>query len=563
MHERLVLQIAWQSTTEFRNHVIHRRFGCGEQVACVPCVATSTRLDCWGLRSLLGCRSKIFLAFTSLVGRMETKRRRLQETAQEPQLRHNLNLLCSATDRLQRLYQQMVCIEHEMVSSLAGTSTDVEVKRKMREMQLRRKGVIRQELNSLGDSTCEPAEIARDTGCCVLQATTRHGRDVDGHNRDYSLENHIDMVSDKVRVSAFRSAISRCAQGKSVLDVGTGAFCLLARMALRTGASHVDAVEVNPKAVTHATKLLHHEVTMRNQSQHLIDGMQLDEELCTSLPDIPPLAEPDASVSSLEAETTRQLGQLDSGTTAPCYTVSVRSPAVSSRLRLYSGSLQSLHLQGPYDLIVHELLGHIASAEGVVETLQALRRRGLCTERCAFIPSSAGTLFAPTSKLEASSLEKVLHCFFNAESRIQVQTKYHARGFDAARLMARPRFFELLEFSVEGLATLEHTCRSRVVFITEKEGEFDGLHFHLHVQLDQLTEIDTLSSATTWSTTYVKLLEHAMWLPEGARIVCDCESGESGPAGSGSGMRRYSVDVSVGEPWDERPVASFCWEGAT
>ncbi|CAE7485634.1 unnamed protein product [Symbiodinium sp. CCMP2456] len=469
--------------------------------------------------------------------------KRLQETTREPQLQY----------RLERLYQQMVCIEHEMVSSIARTSADDEVKHKINGMQLRMQSVIRDELNSLCGSTREPAEIARDIGCCVLQATSSHGRDINGHNDDYRLENHIDMVSDKVRVAAFRSAISRCAKGKSVLDVGTGAFCLLARMALCSGASRVDAVEVNAKAVTHAAKLLRHEVTMRNRSQNLIEGLKLDEELSTSFPDIPPLAEPDASVTSLEAETT---GQLDRAPSAPCYTVLVRSPAVSSRLRLYSGSLQSLHLQGPYSLIVHELLGHIASSEGVAETLQTLRCRGLCTERCTFIPSAAGTLFAPTSKLKASSLEKVLHCFFNAETRIQTQTKYHARGFDAARLMARPRFFEFLEFSVEGLAKLENTCRSRVVFITDKEGEFDGLHFHLHVQLDELTEIDTLSSATTWSTTYVKLLEQAVWLPEGARIVCECESG------SRSGMRRYSVDVSVGEPWDERPLASFCWEGA-
>ncbi|CAE7691229.1 unnamed protein product, partial [Symbiodinium necroappetens] len=501
--------------------------------ACTGSCACQTGLFAgWGLQPEL----YLFLGVTAIILNDGMK---LQETAPEPQLQH----------RLERLYQEMVSIEHEMVSSLARTSAGDEVKHKINNMQLRMKSVIRHELNSLFDSTPEPAEIARDTGCCVLQATSSHGRDVDGHNDDYRLENHIDMVSDKVRVAAFRSAISRCAKGKSVLDVGTGAFCLLARMALCSGASHVDAVEVNAKAVNHAAMLLRREVTMRNQSQNLTEGLQLDEELSTSFPDIPPLAEPDASVKSLEAETTRQL---DGAPTEPCYTVLVRSPSVSSRLRLYSGSLQSLHLQGPYNLIVHELLGHIASSEGVAETLQTLRRRDLCTKHCAFIPSSAGTLFAPTSKLKASSLEKVLHCFFNAETRIQAQTKYHARGFDAARLMARPRFFEFLEFSVEGLAKLENTSRSRVVFITDKEGDFDGLHFHLHVQLDELTEIDTLSSATTWSTTYVKLLEHAVWLPEGARIACECESGESG-----SGMRRYSVDVFVGEPWDERPAHQY------
>lgn len=90
----------------------------------------------------------------------------------------------------------------------------------------------------------------------------------------------------------------------------------------------------------------------------------------------------------------------------------------------------------------------------------------------------------------------------------------------------------------------------------EKPGFFDGLHFHLHVKLDELTSIDTLSSETTWSTTYVKLLEDSLWLPAGQRIACRCKAWSRGSRGS---MRCYSVRVCLGET----EVATFHWEGCT
>ena len=487
----------------------------------------------------------------------DLKRRRLQKAPQQPLSDQCIAVLRTAGARLERLYEGLERMEEETASSLQSAA-DNEVRQKIKDMRLRMEAAIRNELVELCGSRCEPVEIARGMGCCVLQATSAHGRDVDSHNSDYHLQNHIDMVSDKVRVLAFQSAISRCAQGRTVLDVGTGAFCLLARMALAAGASQVDAVEVNPKAVAHAARLLHYEVARKSPTP--AQDLHADEELATTaqlLPDLPSLGDPEAHLSDDAPGFSREPPRASQGPHIPCYTLSVKRGSGASRLCLYSGSLESVRLSGPYHLVVHELLGHIASSEGVAETLQALRHRGLCAQHCTFIPCSAGTLFAPTSKLElASPLERVLHCFFNANTKIQVGTKYHARCFDASRLMAKPRFFEFLEFSEEG-GLEKASGRKRIVFITDKDGEFDGLHFHLHIQVDARTEIDTLSTETTWSTTYVRLLERAVWLPEGSRIVCDCETR------SACGMPRYSVDVSIGEPWDERRVATFCWEGAT
>ena len=489
------------------------------------------------------------------------KRGRFQETTQSRQSDRGFRALQNLDAELDRLLQRLESLEVETAASLQETS-DHEIKQKFKRMRSQMETLIRDELSRLLASPCEPVEVAQGVGCCVLQATTTHGRDVASHNREYRLLNHIDMVTDNVRVSAFQSAISRCAKGKHVLDVGTGAFCLLARMAVAAGAWQVDAVEINEGVATHAAKLLRYEADRRNLN--IQDAAAIDEELARTVPllrhrHMPSLQVVESTLDSgCEPRGTRKDADVSS-----CYTVSALSGGVlPSRICLYSSPLESASLSGPYHLVLHELLGHIASSEGVMETLTALRRRSLCADSCTFIPCAAGTLFAPTSRVElATPLEKVMHCFFNAGTRIQAHTKYHAKHFDAAMLMARPRYFEYLQFSMDGLSESQHAdataSRRRVVFITERAGLFDGLHFHLHVQLDESTEIDTLDSATTWSTTYVKLLESGVHLPEGARIVCDCESG------SRSGMPQYSVKVCVGEPWDEREIACFSWEGAT
>jgi hypothetical protein len=46
-----------------------------------------------------------------------------------------------------------------------------------------------------------------------------------------------------------------------------------------------------------------------------------------------------------------------------------------------------------WQLVVHEILGHLASAEGVVKALRELRTRaGLLVPNCQFVPRAARTM---------------------------------------------------------------------------------------------------------------------------------------------------------------------------
>ncbi|CAE8689999.1 unnamed protein product, partial [Polarella glacialis] len=97
----------------------------------------------------------------------------------------------------------------------------------------------------------------------------------------------------------------------------------------------------------------------------------------------------------------------------------------------------------------------------------------------------------------------LLHCAHtNGEGQLKPLTKYNVLRFNEEALLAPAQPFEWLEF--QGLSSSESLrgLQQRTVeFITTRAGLFDGLHFHMRVQLDSETSIDTLREQTTWSTT--------------------------------------------------------------
>jgi type II protein arginine methyltransferase len=66
---------------------------------------------------------------------------------------------------------------------------------------------------------------------------------------------HHGMLFDAPRNAAYRAAIERFAPGRRVLDIGTGSG-LLAMMAARAGAAHVDACEANPLIAATAREII-------------------------------------------------------------------------------------------------------------------------------------------------------------------------------------------------------------------------------------------------------------------------------------------------------------------
>ena len=66
-----------------------------------------------------------------------------------------------------------------------------------------------------------------------------------------------------------------------------------------------------------------------------------------------------------------------------------------------------------FSVVVHEILGHVASSEGVALAIQDLHRQQLCAPGCVFVPCAAQTLLAPCGALPSTPLDAVVHRYLN------------------------------------------------------------------------------------------------------------------------------------------------------
>lgn len=230
----------------------------------------------------------------------------------------------------------------------------------------------------------------------------------------------------------------------------------------------------------------------------------------------------------------------------------------------------SLTLRGGYSLLVHELLGDLAGSEGAAAAIADIRSRGLVTQDCIFIPRSSSTMVAPSTQLRRTFMEKMVHRFGHGGSaRLRPGQRYKAVRFNRDALLAEPQAMEVLDFQ----GHLELQQHRVLEFRTEYDGDFDGLHLHLHVDLDGKESIDVhaLHSAATgndlcsWNTTYIKLLEEPVPLPVGSRIALRCyadlRQAVLGETQEGNALVSYAIEVCVGDVGAERHVATVRWRG--
>merc|ERR1712129_307425 len=96
------------------------------------------------------------------------------------------------------------------------------------------------------------------------------------------------------------------------------------------------------------------------------------------------------------------------------------------------------------------------------------------TRDCVFVPRGAATLFVPTMKLHLTCIERTLCLNRNRlGGDLNRLVKYHADRFPQHAFLAKPKYFEDLDF--EGDLQMER--HGVIEFITDLSGVFDGLHF--------------------------------------------------------------------------------------
>lgn len=406
-------------------------------------------------------------------------------------------------------------------------------------------------------------------------------------NAHYTIGNHEAMATDKVRVDSYASAISRAVGGKRVLDVGCGPFLLLSRICLSAGATSVVSVEGSSKSVVLAGDILNleylrgnpvrlreHEENRRSSGRRY--DRDLDRELshCLRLLDRLHLrldvnhlnlrgrkwrSANDKVISASVSAQSQLTAQQDPRDRSSGGFHSSGFPGTITKmaaLDMYEGLSSEVALPSGIEVVVHEILGHVASSEGVVAAIRDIRsRHHVTTPGCVYIPRAAGTFLAPTWAFSPSLVERLLQYAAHGTMH-QPEGMYHVNGFPPDRLIAPAQAMEWWDFCGDLRPEQRRVCSFHV---DGPGGYFEGLHLHMRAELDEVSCINTYTSPTTWSCTWIRLFApcRGVWVNHGSRIECICDVDVS------SHRPVYRIDVGVADcgSADTKQVATYSWSG--
>lgn len=269
------------------------------------------------------------------------------------------------------------------------------------------------------------------------------------------------MTHDQDRNRAYRAAISQLVKDRVVLDLGTGADAILARICIDEGARRVYAIEkLDPSY---------------EQARQLLARLNLDD-----------------------------------------------------RIILLRGESTEIELPEKVDVCVSELLGMIASSEGVIPILNDARR--FLNDSGVMIPSRC------TTRIAAMSLPDDLasHPRFTELSGPYVRRIFETVGhaldvrvcishFPEANVVSDTQVFEDLDFS-RPIAT---ELRSEITLTITRNARIDGFLLWLNLYTIEEELIDVLSGQYHWLPVFFPVFYPGTRVDEGDVIRAVCLVGPS------------------------------------
>eukprot|EP00913_Durusdinium_trenchii_P020523 g19276.t1 len=242
--------------------------------------------------------------------------------------------------------------------------------------------------------------LSADNRCLTLKPTSQEGFDGTLGGESTVCFDHEALVNDETRVAPYAAALRRVAAGRRVLDIGTGPVCFLARLCLRAGARHADAVESSEASVQRAVQCFQAEVRGQSSERFLPEWANLK---------VTQLEEGDAEVHVTVADAAQD------------------AVTATQSLRLCRGLSTELQLPKGYTMLVHEILGDMAGNEDAALVVHDIHQRGLLAPDCV--------------------VETLIHRLgHQGDACITPGARYSARRFPKSALLAEPQALEYLDF---------------------------------------------------------------------------------------------------------------------
>jgi hypothetical protein len=200
------------------------------------------------------------------------------------------------------------------------------------------------------------------------------------------------------------------------------------------------------------------------------------------------------------------------------------------------------------DVLVHDLIGDIASSEGMIPFVADARRRFL-TPGAIQIPRRCATHAVLAEDPKLSLAEWALSCALRGFKRFDDLRFVRFFGFPHAAALSEPRVFEDFLLSE---ASPERTNK-QIVFEVTRDGLLRGVLFYIRISVGETRTVDTWNSQTSWSTPYVRL-EAEVPVTKGDLVEMRIESDLLGNPS-------YSLKLAHVANGSTREIGRYAWSG--
>lgn len=229
----------------------------------------------------------------------------------------------------------------------------------------------------------------------------------------------------------------------------------------------------------------------------------------------------------------------------------IRHTGMESRIELLSGFSTDVELDEKCDVLIHEIVGSVGSAEGMTLVVNDAKERFL-KEDAEFIPHGCSTFVCPVQPLKLPLLDATISAVSQALFSFDQPDLYKVYNFPESNILGPPAEFERTVFSEE--MPLED--RRELELVISKDGELGGLLLFIEIHVDRETVINSLQERTNWSTPYIKLFKEPLEVVRGdvIHVTIHRELSTTQP--------RYELDVRVcPEASGIETTRCFRWQG--
>jgi hypothetical protein len=217
-------------------------------------------------------------------------------------------------------------------------------------------------------------------------------------------------------------------------------------------------------------------------------------------------------------------------------------------VQLICGFSDKITLPERCEVLVHDLIGNIASAEGMIPFIEDAKQR-LLTPDAVHIPQRCVTCAVlaedPTLTLAERTLSYVLRGF----QRLDRLPFVRVFGFRPRDALSEPYVFE--DFTFRQVQPFQRSVRLDMEI--KRDGVLQGVFFFLRIYFTETRVLDTWATPTCWETPFVRFRQPAQ-VKAGDHVELCIQSDLSGTPG-------YSLQLTHRADDSAKRIGAYAWAG--